>query len=80
MSKEFDIRKRWLERCAESLLKTKCEDFIFGLFAESDIPKDVLNTMAEELYKGSTMHSEDKKLVITFKFPDGDEDEVKETN
>ena len=78
MSKEFDIKKRWLERCAESLLKTSCEDFIFGLFAESDIPKDVLKTMADELYKGSTMHSEDKKLVITFKFPD-DEDEVKET-
>jgi len=80
MSKEFDIRERWLERCAESFLKTKCEDFIFGLFAESNIPRDVLNTMAEELYRGSTMHNEDNKLVITFKFPDGDEDEVKETN
>lgn len=78
MSKEFDIEERWLERCAESLLKTKCEDFIFGLFAESDVPKDVLKTMAEELYKGSTMHSEDKKLVITFKFPDYDNG-VKET-
>lgn len=73
MKKTFDIKKMWLERCAEALLRESCKDFIYGIFnscGEKDI--NVLDFMVEELYKGSTIHNKDGKLVITFKFPKED--------
>lgn len=39
-------------------------------FEECGLPKDkvVMDDMENELYNGSTLHTEDKKLVVTFKF------------
>lgn len=28
-----------------------------------------MDDMANELYKGSTLHTENNKLIVTFKFP-----------
>ena len=73
MKKTFDIKKMWLKRCAETLLRESCKDLIYGIFnscGEKDT--NVLDFMVEELYKGSTIYNKNGKLVITFKFPKED--------
>ena len=39
-------------------------------FEECGLPKDkvVMDGMANELYKGSTLHTENNMMIVTFKF------------
>ena len=71
MKKEFNIIDRYVERVAECFLRSECAKFIEYFFEECGLPKDkvVMDDMANELYKGSTLHNEDNKLIVTFKFP-----------
>lgn len=71
MKKEFNIIDRSVERVTECFLRSECAKFIEYFFEECGLPKDkaVMDDMANELYKGSTLHTEDNKLIVTFKFP-----------
>ena len=71
MKKEFDIIDRYVERVTECFLRSECAKFIEYFFEECGLPKDkvVMDDLANELYKGSTLHNDDNKLIVTFKFP-----------
>ena len=71
MKKEFNIIDRSVERVTECFLRSECAGFIEAIFEECGLPKDkaVMDDMANELYNCSTLHTEDKKLIVTFKFP-----------
>lgn len=71
MKKEFNIIDRSVERVTECFLMGECAKFIEYFFEECVLPKDkvVMDNMANELYNGSTLHTECKKLIVTFKFP-----------
>ena len=71
MKKEFNIIDRYVERVTECFLRSECAKFIEYFFEECGLPKDkvVMDDLANELYKGSTLHNDDNKLIVTFKFP-----------
>ena len=71
MKKEFNISDRSVERVTECFLRSECAKFIEYFFEECGLPKDkvVMDDLANELYNGSTLHNEDNKLIVTFKFP-----------
>ena len=71
MKKEFNILDRNVERVTECFLRGERAGFIEAIFEECGLPKDkvVMDDLANELYKGSTLHTEDNKLIVTFKFP-----------
>ena len=71
MKKEFNIIDRSVERVTECFLRSECAKFIEYFFEECGLPKDkvVMDDLANELYEGSTLHNDDNKLTVTFKFP-----------
>ena len=71
MKKEFNIIDRSVERVTECFLRSECAKFIEYFFEECGLPKDkvVMDDMSNELYNGSTLHTENNMMLVTFKFP-----------